>query len=197
MGRQLIAITGGIGAGKSVVSRILRQMGYPVYDSDSQAKKLMDADCEIKRRLAAEISAAVVCGGEIQRAVLAEMVFNDSAKLAILNDIVHTSVKADIQEYFKIQESKIVFVETAILYQSGLNREVDAEWRVTAPLETRIGRVELRNGLSRKQVCERIASQENHIVEDEIKPPVSMIENDGLQALVPQINKLLAEAFAR
>lgn len=197
MERQLIAITGGIGAGKSVVSRILRQMGYPVYDSDSQAKKLMDADCEIKRRLAAEISAAVVCGGEIQRAVLAEMVFNDSAKLAILNDIVHTSVKADIQEYFKIQESKIVFVETAILYQSGLNREVDAEWRVTAPLETRIERVELRNGLSRKQVCERIASQENHIVEDEIKPPVSMIENDGLQALVPQINKLLAEALAR
>ncbi len=197
MGRQLIAITGGIGAGKSVVSRILRQMGYPVYDSDSQAKKLMDADCEIKRRLAAEISAAVVCEGEIQRAVLAEMVFNDSAKLAILNDIVHTSVKADIQEYFKIQESKIVFVETAILYQSGLNREVDAEWRVTAPLETRIERVELRNGLSRKQVCERIASQENHIVEDEIKPPVSMIENDGLQALVPQINKLLAEALAR
>ena len=194
MGRQLIAITGGIGAGKSVVSRILRQMGYPVYDSDSQAKKLMDADCEIKRRLAAEISAAVVCEGEIQRAVLA---FNDSAKLAILNDIVHTSVKADIQEYFKIQESKIVFVETAILYQSGLNREVDAEWRVTAPLETRIERVELRNGLSRKQVCERIASQENHIVEDEIKPPVSMIENDGLQALVPQINKLLAEALAR
>ncbi len=157
----------------------------------------MDADCEIKRRLAAEISAAVVCEGEIQRAVLAEMVFNDSAKLAILNDIVHTSVKADIQEYFKIQESKIVFVETAILYQSGLNREVDAEWRVTAPLETRIERVELRNGLSRKQVCERIASQENHIVEDEIKPPVSMIENDGLQALVPQINKLLAEALAR
>lgn len=197
MERQLIAITGGIGAGKSVVSRILRQIGYPVYDSDSQAKKLMDADCEIKRRLAAEISAAVVCGGEIQRAVLAEMVFNDSAKLAILNDIVHTSVKADIQEYFKIQESKIVFVETAILYQSGLNREVDAEWRVTAPLETRIERVELRNGLSRKQVCERIASQENHIVEDEIKPPVSMIENDGLQALVPQINKLLAEALAR
>ncbi|MDE6436166.1 MAG: dephospho-CoA kinase, partial [Muribaculaceae bacterium] len=96
MSTFLIAITGGIGSGKSVVSRVLRAMGYPVYDCDSQAKAIMDADAEIHRRLCSEIDAAVVTDGVIDRKRLAEIVFNDKAKLAVLNAIVHSAVKAHL-----------------------------------------------------------------------------------------------------
>ena len=128
--KTLTAITGGIGSGKSVVSRVLRILGYPVYDCDSAAKSLMDADEEIKRRLIDEIDSLAVVDGVIDRRRIAEVVFADAEKLAALNAIVHAAVREDIASWVFSQDSDRLFVETAILYESGLNRMVDAEWRV-------------------------------------------------------------------
>lgn len=188
---QLIAITGGIGSGKSVVSRILAILGYPVFDCDSEAKALMDKDPEIHRRLAAEIHPATVVDGLIDRRVLAEIVFADREKLAILNSIVHSAVKERLTEWCHENEG-VKFVETAILYSSGLNRMVDAEWHIDAPTELRVERVMKRNGLTREQVLARIESQKAECGQQ--PPRRIVIINDGTLPLLPQITAELLES---
>ncbi len=188
--KRLIAITGGIGSGKSVVCRILRILGYPVYDCDSRAKALMDADEAIKKRLVKEIDELAVVDGIIDRKLIASVVFADSTKLAVLNSIVHSAVKEDIALWVAAQETDLTFVETAILYESGLNLMVDAEWRVESPLELRIERTMKRSGLSREEVKSRIAAQKTEAPDS--APPLRLftIGNDEIHALLPQIEEL-------
>ena len=118
----LTAITGGIGSGKSVVSRILRVLEYPVYDCDSRAKALMDADVIIKQQIIHDIDRETIAAdGTIDRRRLASIVFADAEKLAALNAIVHSAVRLDIQRWAEDCGNSHAFVETAILFQSGLN----------------------------------------------------------------------------
>ncbi len=191
MTTRLIALTGGIGAGKSVVSRVLRCLGYDVFDCDSEAKALMDGNAAIKERLMSEISPEVILDGEIDRQRLAQIVFADAEKLAALNAIVHTAVKEHIRHWHQCRTASVAFVETAILFESGLNRLVDAEWRVSAPTELRILRVMARNGMTAEQVRQRIKSQSFTPSPGEPRPPLTMIVNDGFVPLLPQIFKAL------
>jgi len=189
----LTAITGGIGSGKSVVSRLLRILGYPVYDCDSRAKALMDVDETIKQHIICHIdSEAVGKDGTIDRRRLAATVFADAEKLALLNATVHASVKIDIMCWAKKCKCRHAFVETAILFQSGLNEIVTDEWRVDAPLEIRIERVMKRNSLSRAEFELRIAAQDYTLTPGTRIPPLREIINDGSQPLLPQIQQLLA-----
>ncbi|MEZ3591170.1 MAG: dephospho-CoA kinase [Muribaculaceae bacterium] len=188
MATHITAITGGIGCGKSVVSRILSTMGYSVYDCDSRAKALMDESDEIKGRIASEISKDAVCDGVICRKVLSEIVFNDSEALKILNGIVHSAVRDDVSAWAHGIGGR-VWVETAILYESGLHRFADDAWEVIAPVELRVERVMRRNGLSYDEVLSRVNSQ-GLLVPDE-KIPTREIVNDGCMPLLPQINALL------
>ncbi len=90
---RLIAITGGIGSGKSVVSRIVSAMGYPVYDCDTQARRLMDRSDSIKSAIAELIAPSCIINGEIDRAALSAEVFSSAEKLECLNGIVHGAVR--------------------------------------------------------------------------------------------------------
>lgn len=190
--RKLIAITGGIGCGKSVVAEILRALGRKVYDCDSRAKMLMDADDAMRRRIRDEISEATVDGttGKIDRRKLASIVFSDSSKLEILNGIVHGSVRYDIIRWAASLPDETIFVETAILYQSGLDLIVDEVWNVTAPDDIRMVRVRHRDGLKAEDVTARMKSQSGY------EPPrhhsrVFVIVNDGVEAILPQVLALL------
>ncbi|MDE6120629.1 MAG: dephospho-CoA kinase [Muribaculaceae bacterium] len=176
----LIAITGGIGSGKSVVSQVLRVLGYDVFDSDSEAKALMDADQAIHRRLCEEIDSRIVSKGVIDRRLLASIVFADEAKLGVLNSIVHSSVKQRLADWHS-RHSSAAFVETAILYESGLNAMVDREWRVESPLALRIERTMKRSNLSREEVEARIASQS--VIPTAPFPALSVLVNDERSAL--------------
>lgn len=193
--RPLIAITGGIGSGKSVVSKILRVLGYTVYDCDSRARFLMDGDPVIKRRIAAEVSAEAIVGDSIDRQRLAAAVFADEALLERLNTIVHGAVRDDLKAYCaaaSVGDSRSpIFVETAILYQSGLDRMVDTVWEVTAPRDLRIERVITRSGLTAAQVEARITSQESYRPQS-LHPRVNLIVNDGFTPLLPQLESLLS-----
>ncbi len=183
---KVIAITGGIGAGKSVVSRALRSMGFEVYDCDSEARRLQDSDPEMRRLIAAEVCAdAVGTDGRLDRKTLARCVFADPEKLAALNRIVHGAVAADLSQRIGQAASRgvgLFFVETAILYESGFDRLVNEVWEVTAPEEVRIERVCRRNGLTPEEVKARIAAQNrarhNHH---------HIILNDGKTPVLPQI----------
>lgn len=180
---QLIAITGGIGSGKSVVSRILRTMGYPVYDTDSNARRLMDTSAEIRERLVERFGASVYgADGRLDRARLGGIVFASAEALARLNGIVHPAVAADVRQWAAGRE--VAFFETAILRSSGMWRMASAVWRVDAPVDVRIARVVKRNGLSPEAVGERIAAQQSELTGFSGE---HVVVNDGRQAVLPQI----------
>ncbi|MDE7136779.1 MAG: dephospho-CoA kinase [Muribaculaceae bacterium] len=190
---KLIAISGGIGSGKSVVAKILRLLGYEVYDCDSEAKRLMDESAEIKDSLRKLMGEGVINADlSINRRRLAEIVFSDSEKLLTLNGIVHGAVKNDILTWRETRKSKRepIFVETAILYQSGIDKMVDYIIEVTAPIEIRVQRVMNRNGLKREEVLQRIESQQ--IQQFTPHSNILYVDNGGDQPLLPQITALLS-----
>lgn len=194
MARTLIAITGGIGAGKSVVSEILRVSGCYVYDCDDNAKRLMDSDARIKSRIINDIDPrAINADGSINRPLLSDIVFADKDKLATLNHIVHSAVFEDIAAQKRQCSDKILFVESAILYTSGLWRQVDEIWEVTADIETRVARVMRRNNLPREQVLRRIHSQSGEQRPSDCTLRVYTITNDDTTALLPQVWSALSE----
>jgi dephospho-CoA kinase len=202
---RITAITGGIGTGKSVVSEILRTMGYPVYDCDSRAKHLMDSDENIKNEIAAQICRdAIDSEGHIDRRRLSEVVFADAEMLRRLNAIVHGAVRNDFIAWTEATDADMVWVETAILYESGFDRLVNAIWEVTAPEHLRIRRVMRRNALTADQVRARIRAQHrpteqsqsnsHHTEQSNVNADykrVSIIVNDEVQPMLPQILSLI------
>ena len=117
-----VAVTGGIGSGKSVVSRLLSIMGVPVYNCDSRAKELMESDILIRqglvRMFGEECYDAV---GRLNRKWLASRIFVDKSAIERVNELVHPRVKADFTNWAEQQQQPIVAVETAILFESGVN----------------------------------------------------------------------------
>lgn len=188
----IIAITGGIGAGKSVVSSILRNMGYSVYDCDSRAKELMNTSTLIKEKLTSRFGNDIYLSDSVlNKEKLGSIIFNSHEDLKYVNGVVHPVVKDDMLEWNEEQCQHPAFVETAILKESGLDKIVDEVWVVTAPLETRVQRVMKRNAITREKVIERINSQIGGYESDEL--PVRIILNDGCSALLPQVDKFLGE----
>lgn len=183
-----IAIIGGIGSGKSVVSSILRILGYGVYDCDSEAKRIMVDSADVKTAIKNEFPLAYTEEGELDRPALAKIIFNDKTKLSKLNNIVHPAVRKDFSRWAEAQSRDIVFVETAILFESKMDGDVDEIWNVTASEEIRIERVQKRNGFSVEQIKERIAAQSTEIVTDK---KVVEINNNGDVSLLSQVQNLV------
>ena len=189
---KTVAITGGIGSGKSVVSRLLRVEGYPVYDCDSQAKRIMDNDAEIQRQLQNAFGEDVVVDGVIHRQKLASLVFGNSENLRKLNAIVHPAVIADIKKWSVAEQKDLVFVETAILRESGMETLVDEVWVVDAPKDIRVARVMVRNNMPEEDVRKRIDSQNDN---PKFSVPTSVVENYGSNSVIVQVQNLLKTMF--
>lgn len=189
----VIAITGGIGAGKSVVAQSLRVMGYKVFDCDCEAKRLMDASVEIRAKISDLVDCEVVNeDGIINRQKLASIVFSDAEKLRILNSIVHSAVIDEIIRWRAANcDDDLLFVETAILYQSKIDKIVDMVIEVVAPDELRLKRVMRRNGLSEKEVMSRIESQVIDIATPH--PLTTKIVNDDVNAVIPQLLSFISK----
>lgn len=190
----LIAITGGIGSGKSAVCRCLSAWGLKVYDCDSRARRLMDSDPAIHRRLCEEISPDTVKNGIIDRPRLAEIVFSDPSKLARLNAITHRRVTEDLRRWRETNSSSspVLFVETAILLESRLHDEVDQIWLVDAPEETRLARACLRDSATPDQIMARMRRQ-RRVRHEDVSVPLHTIDNSGNTPLLPRLTELLAD----
>ncbi len=188
--KKRIAIIGGIGSGKSVVSQILRVMGFPVYDCDAEAKRLMDNSQKIKSRIVDAFGEESLLNGQLNRPYLATMVFGYPENLKKLNGIVHPEVHADFEQWVAECNAGAVFVETAILFESGMDAFVDEIWLVDAPEDIRVARVVKRNGLPVEQVQARIRSQK---IIAETRLPLFRIDNSGKVSLLPQIDELIAK----
>lgn len=186
---QLTAIAGGLGSGKSVVSRILRAMGRDVYDCDLRARAIMERDPEIIARIADDVCREAVVDGVIDRRRLAQAVFSDDVLLRRLNSIVHGAVCSDIIRWGETHPGG--FVETAILYESGVDRIVTEVWMVEAPREVRLRRGMLRDRAEADAIDARIRAQERFVAENP-HHRVRTIVNDGIHPILPQILNLLA-----
>lgn len=188
---DIIAITGGIGSGKSVVCRILEALGLKVYNCDSRARLLMDNDPTIHRLLREKIAPEVVNDGIIDRRLLAEIVFADAEKLSILNSIVHHRVLEDIDRWKeKNLNEKVLFIETAILLESNLHRKTDAVWLVEASQQTRLARASLRDKAPQENILTRMR-QQRAVRSEDLTVPLHIIDNEGARPLLPQLLDLL------
>jgi len=186
-----VGITGNIGSGKSKVSSMLKEQGFLVFDADTEAKKCMSVE-PVKSQLVALFGPEVYFeDGSLNRMFLASKIFNDETLLAKVNNIVHPVVKSNFQNWAMESKQEIVFKEAAILLESGGKNEVDFVVVVDCPVETRIERVMKRDQCSREQVLKRMDKQWSD--EEKRKHADFIILNDGLTALEPQIEKLLAE----
>lgn len=186
-----IGITGGIGSGKSYVSRLLTEhYGIPVYNTDSEAKRLMLSDEGIRRRLTALLGKEVYkSDGTLNKPLLANYLFADSCHAGQINAIVHPQVKADFLKWADRQTGcEVVALESAILFESGFDNIVDKVVMVYAPVELRIRRVMLRDGTTEEKIRQRIVAQ----MDDKAKQDRSdfIIFNDGSRPLNLQLDDL-------
>ena len=170
-----LGVTGGIGAGKSYVCRLLAdEYGLPVYDCDREAKRLNNEDPFIRQRLVEMVGPEVYCpDGALNRSLLASYIFGHPHHLAAVNQLVHPRVLAHFRRWLSVQHAPLVVMESAILHSSGFDREMDYVLYVDAPEEMRIARVMERDGSSRSQVMARIQSQ------TEKGRPDYVVMNDG------------------
>ena len=188
-----VAITGGIGSGKSKVVELLAQRGVAAYDSDSRAKALMASSAELRAKIIECFGSEAYDGEEVNRRYLAERVFNDKEALAKLNAIVHPAVMADFEQWAEEQEGNYVVMESAILFEAGLEGSFDATVSVMAPEELRLERAMRRDGATEEQIRERMRNQ----LSDEERCDRSTfaivnIELDDLEEDVEQLHRRLS-----
>jgi len=178
-----IAITGGIGSGKSFVCRMFEQRGIKIYDCDRAAKRIMASSEEVRNALAAIIGLEAYAGGRLNKVVMAKFLLASEENARRINSIVHPAVAADFMD------SGYQWMECAILFSSGFNRYVDRVVCVTAPREVRIQRIMSRDGITRAKAEEWIGCQ---MPQEEVAERSDfVIENDDRHELEPQIDNIL------
>lgn len=192
-----IGLTGGIGSGKSVVSRLMEMMGVPVYVSDTATKQLMQRDDTIRRGLCRMVGDEVYAGNCLNRTLLASYMFGYADRVAAVNALVHPRVRDDFRAWTARQAAighTMIGLESAILLEAGFASEVDKVVMVYAPFEVRLARAMQRDGASEEAIRRRMASQ----MDDEQKKDGAdfVIWNDGLRPLIPQVESLLADLRA-
>ncbi len=179
-----VAVTGGIGSGKSYVCRLIERRGIHVYDCDSAAKRIMASSDEIKAALCRVVGDDVLSEGRIDKAVLASYLLKSEKNAQQINRIVHPAVA----EYFI--SSGYSWMECAILFSSGFDKLVDKVVCVTAPLEVRVDRIVRRDNISRDNALEWIGRQ---MPQEKVKTLSDYeIVNDGVLDVDIQIDKILA-----
>lgn len=185
-----IAIVGGIGSGKSVIAHLFGLMGVPVYNCDAEAKRLMNADASIRKKLKASIDEQVYkSDGTLNRRYLASYMFGYPERVALVNSIVHPIVRSDFKKWAIHKKSPIVAVESAILFESGMDADVDAIILAYAPESLRLRRAILRDKSDKASVRQRMKSQMAY--EDLITHANFVITNDDTTSLIEQVQNVI------
>lgn len=163
----VVAITGGIGTGKTTIAGIIADMGYPVISSDKEAKELMVKDAGIREKLIKEFGEDFYSpDGNVNNSFVPQLVFGQDEeslrRLGLLNSIVHPAVIENMINTVGMLEEKgekLIFVESALTYEAGLEDGFDYIVVADAPEDVCIERVKARSGLSGEQIRQRMASQ--------------------------------------
>lgn len=188
---KLIAITGGIGSGKTAVSEILKQHGFCVLDCDEITAQLYKTPTAASM-IAYAFGQEFAPNGNVDVKKLAAYVFEDGERVKKLNSVVHPLIFDELNRQIASSGQKIVFVQIPLLVETGMQSKFDAVWLVTAPKETRIERVMKRSGLTAQEVEKRINNQ----LSDEKKAAFAhtVINNGGsLEELRLAVEKCIEE----
>ena len=188
-----VGLTGGIGSGKSTVSKILISKGFSVFNSDNRAKWLMNNNDNLKSNIVSIFGDKAYLKGSLNRKYLSAKVFNDSLKLKALNNLVHPLVAIDFKNWLLDQKSKdFVFKEAAILIESGAYKEMDKIIVLSCPENIRLERVLKRDGNSPELVKKRM---QNQISETEkINHADFVVKNNGSKSdLVLEVELVISE----
>ncbi len=180
-----IGLTGGIGSGKSYISRIFQELGVPVYDADTEARRLMEEDIDLKEKISELFGEHAYQGNYLNRSYISEYVFTDKELLAKLNALVHPVVHEDFIKWAnsKPEDIKYVIKEAAILIESGGYMQMDLNILVTADQETRIERVMERDAVSSEKVKDRMRNQAS---DDEKKKYADIIISNEKNSMILQ-----------
>ena len=184
----VVGLTGGIGSGKSTIAKAFAALGIAVFNSDEQAKALIATDAQVKERIIATFGEEAYQNGEYNRAYIAQIVFNNPEKLAILNNIVHPALAEYFKRWAKEQTSPYVLKEAAILFESGSYKDCDYIITVTAPEEVRIARVMARDHCTEAQVRARMAQQWSDA--QRIALSNAVIENIDLEKAKKEVKRI-------
>ncbi|MEI8085987.1 MAG: dephospho-CoA kinase [Paludibacter sp.] len=190
----LIGITGGIGSGKTTLSELLRLEGFKVYDSDLEARRLQNEHPLIRKQLVNLFGEEIYTSNGLNRSALAKIVFGKTELLKQLNSVVHPIVLDDFKSWTETHSNhKFLFMESAILFESGFNSMVDKVILIVASEAIRIARVVKRDGVTPEQVLARIS----HQLPDNEKIPRAdfIIHSDDDKPLVEKMRKIVTELY--
>ena len=176
-----IGLTGNIGSGKSTVAKLLVERGAALIDSDALARQATQ-DPEVLQKIADTLGADLVQNGELDRPKTAERVFGDAQARETLNGIIHPWVRRKSEKRARELEHQpsppeIILMDIPLLYENGLEKNLDAVIVVDAPLEVRVERVQERSGLSEQEVRARDRSQMP--LKEKVKRADYVVDNSG------------------
>lgn len=183
-----VGLTGGIGSGKTTVANMFIELGIPIYIADVEAKKLMNSSKVIKRELIQLFGTNTYSDGKINKAFLADKIFNDKDLLVEMNAVIHPKVKTHFKKWIKIQRSLYVIYEAAILFENGGYKECDYIITVTAPETVRIQRIIQRDNATEQSVKAIMDNQWNDA--KKVKLSHFVIENKELSQTAKQVKNI-------
>jgi dephospho-CoA kinase len=187
-------LTGGIGSGKSLVARMLRILGVPVFEADREARKLMEQDPGLVRSVAERFGKEIYVQGRLDRKALAAVVFNDPVALRELNALVHPVTRQAFNTWAGDQKAPWVAMEAAILAETGGHKAFDTIIVVSAPEDVRLRRVMERDGVGEEAARARMRNQAQE--EERLAIADHVILNDDHHLVIPQVLRI-HEVLAR
>jgi len=183
---KVIGVTGGIGSGKTTCCQIFECMGIPAYYADDRAKRLMNEDQTVIDKVKSLLGEnAYTKDAQLNRAYIADQIFNDKALLQKMNGIIHPAVAQDAVRWAMQQKSPYVLYEAALLVENKSYQNMAKLIVVSCPEEIRISRVLERDSTSKEAVEARMKNQLPE--QDKIKVADYIIDNSGEKSIIPQI----------
>lgn len=182
---MVIGLTGGIGSGKTTVLQFFKELGAAVFIADIEAKKIMVEDAELKSQIKNLFGAEAYINNELNRKLIASVVFNDASKLKELNALVHPKIREYFNRFKATSTSKIIIYEAAILFESGSNEICDYVITVTANFEEKLERVMQRDSVTKEEILSRMQHQMDD--ESRIKKSSIVIKNNKLKDTKQQV----------
>ena len=176
--RYVIGLTGDIAAGKSTVTGYLRSRGYLVIDADIVARDVVVKGSQGLGELVKNFGCEILLeDGTLNRRGLGSLVFGDDKKLSLLNSIMHPRITGEIESRIEESDSDVVFVDGALLFETGFNKKADEMWYIRVPDDLRLKRLMDRDGFTEEEAKARINS---FVKDNEYKIRESVvIDNEG------------------
>ena len=189
-----VGITGNIGSGKSIVTKVFQLLQIPVFDADSAAKYLMEHDEDLMAGITQNFGTTIYHKGRINRPLLASIIFQDKAKLQQLNSLVHPKVIAYGEWWHTQQQAPYTLKEAAIFFESGSYETMDFIIGVAAPTSLRMARAMQRDGATAEQIQERMQHQMEE--SEKMSRCKYVIYNDDIQSIILQVQAIHQQILA-